>query len=60
MEVDVFNRWGEPLFHSIGYNVPWDGRYAGKLVPVGTYYYTIVLHDPKYPDPLTGPLTVIH
>ncbi|MEO8734321.1 MAG: gliding motility-associated C-terminal domain-containing protein [Flavobacteriales bacterium] len=60
LEVNVFNRWGEPLFHSIGYNVPWDGRFDGKLVPVGTYYYTIELHDPKYPDPLTGPLTVIH
>jgi len=60
MDVNVFNRWGEPLFHSIGYKVPWDGRYDGKLVPAGTYYYTIELHDPRYPDPLTGPLTVIH
>lgn len=58
-EVEIFNRWGEPLFRSVGYNTPWDGRYAGGYVPVGTYYYTIVLNDPRFPDPFTGPLTVI-
>lgn len=58
-EVEVYNRWGELLFQSVGYRVPWDGRYRGGLVPVGTYYYVIKLNDPEYPDPLTGPLTVI-
>lgn len=57
--VDVYNRWGEPLFHSVGYTVPWDGRYNGGVVPVGTYYYVIELHDPRFPEALTGPLTVI-
>ena len=59
MEVEVFNRWGESLYHSSGYRTPWDGRYKSGLVPVGTYYYTIDLHDPRYPDVLTGPVTVI-
>lgn len=59
VEVEVYNRWGELLFQSVGYRVPWDGRYKGGLVPVGTYYYVIKLNDPEYPDPLTGPLTVI-
>ena len=57
--VEVFNRWGEPLFRSVGYKQPWDGRYGGGLVPVGTYYYAITLNDPEFPEPMTGPLTVI-
>lgn len=59
LEVRVFSRWGEPLFHSIGYAVPWDGKYDGNPVPMGTYYYVVDLHDPRFPEALTGPLTVI-
>lgn len=58
-EVEVFNRWGEPLFYSKGYNTPWNGTYGGKPVPVGTYYYLIRLHDKKFPDHYTGPLTIL-
>jgi gliding motility-associated-like protein len=58
-EVEVYSRWGELLFQSNGYKVPWDGRYNGGLVPVGTYYYVIKLNDPRFPEPYTGPLTII-
>ncbi len=57
--VEVYNRWGEQLFRSVGYGEPWDGTYSGGLVPVGTYYYAIELNDARFPDPYTGPLTVI-
>lgn len=59
--VEVYNRWGELLFHGDGYdnvNVFWDGTYKGKPVPVGTYYYIINLNDPLFPDVFTGPITV--
>jgi len=59
VEVEIYNRWGEMLFRSVGYTTPWDGRYSGGPVPVGTYYYIIKLNDPEYPDAYTGPLTVI-
>jgi gliding motility-associated-like protein len=59
IEVEVYNRWGELLFRSVGYKQPWDGKYKGGFVPVGTYYYVINLNDPAFPDPYTGPLTVI-
>jgi gliding motility-associated-like protein len=39
--VDVYNRYGQPLFHSVGYPKPWDGTYQGKQMPSGTYYYVV-------------------
>lgn len=42
--VEIYNRYGQRIFYSIGYNQPWDGTINGKPVPVGTYYYIV---DPK-------------
>ena len=42
--VEVYNAEGQLLFRSIGYPTPWDGKFNGKLLPFGTYYYVI---DPK-------------
>ena len=39
--VQVFNRYGQIVFNSIGYSKPWDGTYNGKPLPAGTYYYII-------------------
>jgi gliding motility-associated-like protein len=43
--VDVFNRYGEKVYSSIGYGTPWDGSYRGASLPVGTYYYIISLNN---------------
>ena len=56
--VEVYNRWGELLFYSQGYTVPFDGRFKNKDLPVGTYYYIINLNHPAYTKPYTGPLTI--
>ncbi len=56
--VEVYSRWGELLFTSKGYKTPWDGRYKGQEVPVGTYYYVINLNTTLFPKPYTGPLTI--
>ncbi|MBX7095179.1 MAG: gliding motility-associated C-terminal domain-containing protein [Flavobacteriales bacterium] len=58
-QVEVYNRWGQLLFLSVGYHTPWDGTYNNQPVPVGTYYYIINLNHPLYPDAFTGPLTVL-
>jgi gliding motility-associated-like protein len=42
--IDIYNRYGQLVYHSVGYATPWDGKVNGKEVPVGTYYYVI---DPK-------------
>jgi len=39
--VDIYNRYGERLYSSVGYPIPWDGKYKGAILPTGTYYYVI-------------------
>jgi gliding motility-associated-like protein len=58
-QVEVYNRWGQLLFISVGYQIPWDGKYEDKEVPIGTYYYVINLNNPLFPDAYTGPLTIL-
>jgi len=43
--VDIYNRWGEKVYSSIGYGIPWDGTYKGAALPTGTYYYVINLKN---------------
>ena len=54
--VEIYNRWGQMLFHSDGYSQRWDGTFENEPLPVGTYYFLIDLGDdlPKY----TGPITI--
>ena len=40
-EVRVFNRWGQELFYSRGYQERWDGRYNNAPLPMADYYYVI-------------------
>lgn len=37
----IFNRWGNQLFHWTDPSQGWDGKYNGKLVPTGAYFYVI-------------------
>jgi gliding motility-associated-like protein len=55
--VDVFNRYGQLVFHSIGYNTEWDGKYNGVDLPLGTYFYIIKLNQQKIP--LNGSITIL-
>ena len=56
--VEIYNRWGDRLFNSTGYNTPFDGKFKGQDLPVGTYYYVINVNHPGYPKAITGPLTL--
>jgi gliding motility-associated-like protein len=59
MEMKIFDRYGVQIFQG-DYLRPWDGKAnkginsKGELLPVGTYFYVIILHDPNFPDPITG------
>ncbi|MES2275786.1 MAG: PKD domain-containing protein [Bacteroidota bacterium] len=55
--VEVYNRYGEKLYSSVGYPIPWDGSFQGAVLPVGTYYYII---NPKNGRKvITGSITII-
>ena len=55
--VRVFNAWGNEIFSSHGYTKPWDGKYNGKYLPSGTYYYIIDLGDGS--KTMTGPVNIV-
>jgi gliding motility-associated-like protein len=48
-ELFVYNRWGTKVHYQRNYNNTWGGlaRQNGKLLPVGTYYYVLILNNNK-------------
>jgi gliding motility-associated-like protein len=55
--IDVYNRYGQPVFKSVGYDNPWNGLYNGSPLPIGTYYYII---NPKNGrKTITGSVTIL-
>jgi len=42
-KVEIFNRYGQVVYHSLGYLNEWDGTLNGKALPAATYYYVINL-----------------
>lgn len=60
-EVNVYDRWGQNIFRSIGYATPWNGTNRGKKLPTGSYYYVIELNSPVvYITPFTGYISILH
>mgnify|MGYP000191197964 CR=1 FL=1 len=61
ISINVYNRWGEPLFTADEtYADDWGGTIKdGKKLPAGTYYYTIEIDHEDFPDPFTGPITIM-
>ncbi|WP_082120548.1 PKD domain-containing protein [Pedobacter sp. BMA] len=55
--VEIFNRNGNKVFSSNGYQTPFDGNYQNEPLPVGVYYYIINPRNGR--KTVTGPLTII-
>jgi gliding motility-associated-like protein len=56
--LNVFNRNGQKVYTSTGYDKPWNGAYKGYVLPSGTYYYVI---DLKSGAPLlSGWVLIVH
>jgi gliding motility-associated-like protein len=55
--VEIFNRYGQIVYSTIGYRTPFDGIFEGKPLPVGTYYYVISPRNGK--KSISGSLTII-
>jgi gliding motility-associated-like protein len=45
LRVTIFNRWGNLVFESIGYDEPWNGTRKGEELPAGVYFYKLELMD---------------
>ncbi|WP_234997887.1 gliding motility-associated C-terminal domain-containing protein [Mucilaginibacter sp. OK098] len=55
--VNIYNRYGMPVFQSRGYHHAWDGTMNGAKVPVSTYYYVIDLGSQN--RKISGDITII-
>jgi len=59
-KLTIYDRWGQHVYRSIAYPLPWNGESKGNQVPVGTYYYVIELNEPGVDlAPITGNVAVI-
>ena len=60
-QIEVFDRWGQSVFKSVGYEQPWDGTYKGKYLPTAAYYYVIELNSLEVTiPPMTGVVSIVH
>jgi gliding motility-associated-like protein len=59
--VDVYDRWGQRVFHSVGYGNEkvWDGTLLGARLPEGVYYYYIDLKTGSEEDIYAGYVTIL-
>jgi len=39
--VQVFNRYGQMVYHSDGKSIAWDGKFKGKPLPTGSYTWML-------------------
>jgi gliding motility-associated-like protein len=59
-ELNIYSRDGNLIHTAHNADGFWDGvatkglLFTGSIVPVGTYYYVLILNDPKYPKPFIG------
>ncbi len=63
-EVDIYNRWGQHLYHATGYNnidKKWNGTLGNSdaLAPTGTYFYVISLGGGNG-KPIKGWIELLH
>lgn len=43
----IYNRYGQVIYTSAGYNNDWNGEYQGNKVPTGTYFYILYTNTEK-------------
>jgi gliding motility-associated-like protein len=47
---DIFNRWGEHIFHTSNPREGWNGSYKGSMCPEGVYVYRVVAKNGESAD----------
>jgi gliding motility-associated-like protein len=56
--IQIFNRVGNKVYESVGYQMPFDGTAKGIRLPTGVYYYVIKLGQEC--EMITGSLTLLN
>ncbi len=56
-KVTIVNRYGLRVFESLGYPDPWDGTFKGADLPVGSYFFVVVLEEGG--AEISGTITII-
>ncbi len=52
--INVYNKWGQLVYSGRGNHKPWDGTYKGRILPPGSYMYSIKISDTEaYMDIIT-------
>lgn len=47
LQLAIFNRYGQEVFHTLNPNQGWDGSYLGKPCDMGVYFYQLELAKPN-------------
>jgi gliding motility-associated-like protein len=55
-KVKVYNRWGDIVFTSTGYDTPWEGK-SGTPLPAAVYYYVITVESIS--ETYAGSVTIV-
>lgn len=59
IQIDIFNRWGKPVFSSSTY-IPWDGNINGQPAPEGVYFFRVTASADKVkPKQFAGSVTLL-
>jgi len=56
-KLKVYNRWGDIVYSSTGYDTPWEGRSVGTILPAAVYYY--VLNVDEIGENYAGSVTIV-
>ncbi|MFD0988814.1 T9SS type B sorting domain-containing protein [Mariniflexile jejuense] len=54
---NIFDRYGRKVA-TLGVGQKWDGKYHGKELPTGDYWYVVKLNDKKYDKEFVGHFTL--
>lgn len=57
VKVCVFDRYGSLIYQCENTYKPWDGTFKNKVLPPGTYYYTIT--SPSLENPIAGAISIM-
>ncbi|MND82964.1 hypothetical protein D3C80_748090 [compost metagenome] len=57
VKVSIFDRYGSLIFKCENKYNPWDGTFKNKVLPPGTYYYTIT--SPSLENPIAGAISIM-